>query len=149
MYTSILIPTDGSVCSDKAIAHALKLAALCKAKVHFIYVAQSSYTVGMAEVDGFVGYAGQIDEDMSKMGEEALATATQLAEQAGISSTHQLCEGGAAASIISEAATACDLVVMGGHGRSGLVRVLLGSVSEAVIRQVSVPVLVVHCDDED
>lgn len=148
MYNNILVPTDGSVCSKKAISHALQLAALCQAKIHFLYVAQSNYAVGMAEVDGFVGYAGQMDEDVSRLGEEALAAAMASAEQAGVEASQELCQGGDAALVIGEAANQRDLVVMGGHGRSGLVRVLLGSVSEAVIRQVHIPVLVVHCDED-
>lgn len=149
MYNSILVPTDGSVCSEQSIGHALKLAALCQASIHFLYVAQASYTVGMAEVDGFVGYADQIDEDITELGKQALQAAVAQAAAAGIAATEELSEGGSAASVISEAADKHDLVVMGGHGRSGLARVLLGSVSEAVIRHVHVPVLVVHCDEED
>lgn len=149
MYKSILVPTDGSVCSGRAIEHALKLAKLCDAAVHFLYVAQSSYTVGMAEVDGFVGYADQIDEDICQLGKDALLAAMAAAESAGVVATQQLSEDGGAAQVIGEAADKRDLVVMGGHGRSGLARVLLGSVSEAVIRLVHTPVLVVHCDDED
>lgn len=149
MYNNILVPTDGSVCSEQAIAHALKLASLCGGSVHFLYVAQASYTVGMAEVDGFVGYADQIDSDITELGKQALEAAVAKATEAGIAATQELSEGGGAAQVISAAADKRDLVVMGGHGRSGLARVLLGSVSEAVIRHVNIPVLVVHCDNED
>lgn len=149
MYNNILVPTDGSVCSERAIDHALTLAKLCGAQVHFLYVAQSSYTVGMAEVDGFVGYADQIDEDICQLGKDALQAAMASAESAGVPASQELSEDGGAAQMIGRAADKRDLVVMGGHGRSGLARVLLGSVSEAVIRLVHTPVLVVHCDEDD
>ncbi|MGB0866300.1 MAG: universal stress protein [Granulosicoccaceae bacterium] len=149
MYNTILVPTDGSVCSQQAIDHALRLAKLCGSSVHFLYVTQPSYAVGMAEVDGFVSYPDPIDEDIVELGQQALDAAVASATAAGVEASQELSEGGAAAQVISTAADKRDLVVMGGHGRSGLARVLLGSVCEAVIRHVHVPVLVVHCSDED
>lgn len=149
MYKAILVPTDGSICSRHAIEHALSLAGLCGAAVHFLYVAQASYAVGMAEVEGFVGYSEQLDEDVTELGRKALAEAMAMAERAGVAATEELSEAGGAAQVIATAADKRDLVVMGGHGRSGLARVLLGSVCETVMRQVHVPLLVVHCGEED
>jgi nucleotide-binding universal stress UspA family protein len=63
---------------------------------------------------------------------------------AGIPVEHHLLEGDAAGQILHQAADCkCDLIVMGTHGRTGVGRMLLGSVAEAVVRQASCPVLTV------
>ena len=62
--------------------------------------------------------------------------------QAGIDATHAKIESGQATARDEE----CDLIVIGNTGRSGLQRLMLGSVAEAIVREADVPVLVVkHC----
>jgi nucleotide-binding universal stress UspA family protein len=57
---------------------------------------------------------------------------------------YRLCEGESAGEIVHAAATSsCDLIVMGTHGRSGLDRLVMGSVAEAVLRRAVCPVLAV------
>lgn len=149
MYRSILVPTDGSDCSQNAVEHALKLASLAGASVSFIYVQQDIYPLSMTEFDSYSLYAEQLKGDLEKAGKVALEKAEASAKAAGVHCDCRQIEHGIPADAICEAASGYDLVVIGGHGRSGMKRLLLGSVSEQIIRHTSQPVLVVHCGEED
>ena len=79
-----------------------------------------------------------------KAGEEAIKKALDLARAKGVEATGEVKEGVPIPTIV-EAAKEYDLLVMGTHGRTGLDRLLLGSVTEGVLHRTSVPVLVVRC----
>jgi nucleotide-binding universal stress UspA family protein len=126
VYTDILVPTDGSTASATAVEHAIDLAA-------------SALEVGADVV------ASALEEE----GEHAVGDVVSTAEGAGID-TESLIEHGTPHRAIIDYATAeaVDLVVMGTHGRTGVGRFLLGSVTERVVRTSPVPVLTVRGDDE-
>jgi Universal stress protein UspA and related nucleotide-binding proteins len=67
-----------------------------------------------------------------------------MAQEKGVEATGEVKEGVPIPTIV-EAAKGYDLLVMGTHGRKGLDKLLLGSVTEGVLHRVSVPVLVVRC----
>jgi nucleotide-binding universal stress UspA family protein len=75
--------------------------------------------------------------------EEARGTLTEMAAEAGIEPDTVVTVGRPASSIV-EAAADVDHVVMGSHGRTGVSRVVLGSVAEAVVRRSPVPVTIVR-----
>ncbi len=143
MYKTILMPTDGSPCSLQAIEHGLALAQALGAKVHFLYVLENpAQAIWIAPES--VPYGLELLEDLKKAGEEAIAKALDLARAKGVEATGEVKEGLPVPTIV-EAAGGFDLLVMGTHGRTGLDKLLLGSVTEGVLHRVKVPVLVVRC----
>uniref|UniRef100_A0A7C5ZZF0 Universal stress protein n=2 Tax=Thermus tengchongensis TaxID=1214928 RepID=A0A7C5ZZF0_9DEIN len=143
MYKTILMPTDGSPCSLQALEHGLSLAKALGAKVHFLYVLENpAQAIWIAPES--VPYGLELLEDLKKAGEEAIAKALNLAQKKGVEATGEVKEGVPVPTIV-EAAKGFDLLVMGTHGRTGLDKLLLGSVTEGVLHRVGIPVLVVRC----
>ena len=143
MYTDILVPTDGSTASATAVEHAIDLAAHYDATLHVLYVVD---VTGYSALE--VG-ADVVASALEEEGEDAVGNVARTAEGAGIETQSQIEHGTPHRAIIEYAgAEAVDLVVMGTHGRTGVGRFLLGSVTERVVRTSPVPVLTVRGDDE-
>ncbi|WP_066415074.1 universal stress protein [Halorubrum aethiopicum] len=144
MYDDILVPTDGSPASDAAIEHAIDLADRYGARLHALYVVDgSAYSTLEA------GSEVVIDALQSE-GEEATARVADAAADAGVEATTTVASGTAYRSIreyVDE--HGIDMIVMGTHGRKGLDRYLLGSVTERVVRTADVPVLTVRQSDDE
>lgn len=96
----------------------------------------------VAEPGAGIPYASWMQE-MEKHGEELAAGITTALDKAPYTVTHQLVKG-FPAEVISKAAEGVDLVVVGSHGRRGIGRFLLGSVSHSVAHRVPCPILVVR-----
>ena len=144
MYSQILVPTDGSPASDAAIEHAIDLAGRYDATLHALYV------VDGAAYSTLEAGAEVVVDALESEGKEATRRVADTAERAGVDCETTVASGTAYRSIrdyVDE--HAIDMVVMGTHGRKGLDRYLLGSVTERVVRTSDVPVLTVrHADDE-
>jgi len=147
MYQRILVPIDGSATSERALQEAIKLAA-GKAQLRLVYVIEEAYPLD-AEGYAFIDYAA-LQEAVRKTGERTLAQAAEKVRQSGMTAQTALLEqnGGRVASVIDGEALnwKADLIVIGTHGRSGLSRLLMGSVAEDVVRGASVPVLLVRVE---
>ena len=142
MYKKILMPTDGSAASQKAIGQGLELARLSGAQVTFLYVLENvSYSLWISPES--LPYGLELMEDLKRVGQEALQKAAELAQAAGVPYEAKLVEGRPVEAILAEAEDH-DLIVMGTHGRSGLDRFMLGSVTEAVLHRSEKPVLVLR-----
>jgi len=143
MYEDILVPTDGSAGASAALAEAIELAGEFDATVHSLYV------VDMASVGTEVGTVDLV-ESFERMGEEATEAAAARARDAGVAATGAVATGSPHSEIVDYVDEAgIDLVVMGTHGRTGLERYLLGSVTEKVVRTADVPVLTVRADEDE
>ncbi|MGZ5786124.1 MAG: universal stress protein [Ramlibacter sp.] len=145
MYQRILVPVDTSSTSQCGLREAIRLAADQKARLLILHVVDDFTT--LVEVPS----AGIYDELIRKLrqtGLDALAKARHQAEEASVHTETLLREvtGKRVAEVIVEQCKqhACDLVVMGTHGRTGLKHALLGSVAEKVVRHAPCPVLVVR-----
>ena len=139
MYQRILVPTDGSEATERAVENAVDLAKQYGATIHALYVVDSG-TYGSLEAGADI-----VVESLEAEGQEAVEGVVQAAERAGVDVTTSVQSGTAHQTIIDYAEEeGCDLVVMGTHGRSGLDRYLLGSVTEKVVRRSDVPVLTVR-----
>lgn len=146
MYDRILVPTDGSSETERAVAHAAELAATHGADLHGVYVVNSASFAGLPMETSWESVDGVLREE----GEAALSRAEDVAADHGVEMTTHLLEGSPSRRIVEFAeGEDCDLVVMATHGRGGIDRLLLGSVTEGVVRASSVPVLTVQVDDED
>ena len=138
---AILVPTDGSVCSEAAAAHAVDLALSTDAALHVVHVVDA----GVLPMDG----SGAVFDELQRAGERALDSVVERAEHAGVSTIRASVLSGTPYRAITDYADAEDvaLVVMGTHGRTGFDRYLLGSVSERVVRLSDRPVLTVDGGD--
>jgi nucleotide-binding universal stress UspA family protein len=142
MYRRILIPTDGSEPSEKALRQGCQLAKRLGASVSVLYVDEPIALTPLVGSQSIPHYEQWVREARAA-GEKALERAAQIAREEGLEAQTQLAEGRAVQQIL-EAAKDHDLIVMGSHGRGGLDRLLLGSVTSGVVRRSPVPVLVVR-----
>ncbi|MFB6131839.1 MAG: universal stress protein [Halanaeroarchaeum sp.] len=141
LYRRILVPTDGSGETRRAIDHAVDLAAVHDATVHGLYVLN---TASYASVSVDASWDG-VSEMLREEGERAIETVTEAAEDAEVAVETALRSGSPSREIVRYAEEeACDLIVMGTHGRGGIDRLLLGSVAERVVRSSTVPVLTIR-----
>ena len=137
MYERILIPTDGSACSDAAVAQGAKLAKALGSEVTILHALDAlAFTR-----DGFVTIA-EVERALRARGEHEIARAIALAAQEGIEARGVVVDGAPLEEIV-RASAACDLVVMGSHGLGFVRRMLVGSIAQAVLHHVKRPVLVV------
>lgn len=142
-----MVPIDGSATSERALQEAIRLAG-DQARLRLVYVLEEVFPLD-AEGYAFIDYAA-LQEAVRLTGERTLAQAAEKARQAGRTAETMLLEasGERIATVIKEEAKhwPADLIVIGTHGRSGLSRLLLGSVAEGVVRGASVPVLLVRAE---
>ena len=147
MYQRILVPIDGSPTSERSLQEAIKLAD-GKAQLRLVYVIEEVYQLDAVGF-GYIDYAA-LHEEVRKTGERALAQAAEKVQRSGMTAETALLEvlGRRVADVIDSDALdwKADLIVIGTHGRSGLNRLLLGSVAEDVVRGTSVPVLLVRAE---
>ena len=141
MYDRILLPTDGSDASSRAVEQAVGLARETSADLHVLFVLED------------IPYAPEMMDDavegqLREIGEAAIEEIEERAEAAGVDLVTEMREGVPHETILEYAEEAdVDAIVMGTHGRSGLDRYLLGSVTERVVRSAEVPVLTVRMED--
>lgn len=137
----ILIPVDGSAYADQAVAQVVELAKSGAAvEVHLLNV-QIPIDSGHARM--FVSH-DELETYHREEGLAALANARQMLDQAGVGYTHHIAVGHVADTIIRYAREkGFDKVVMGTHGRGGLLEALLGSVAHDVVKHSAVPVTLV------
>lgn len=140
MYHRMLIPLDGSPCSEQAAEVGLALAGRLGATVWLTYVAYVGPEDG-PQSDPQTEWA----HTELHLGETLLEHWARVAQTRGLTAQTRVERGRIPGAILRVADEAgCDLLVMGTHGRSGAGRLLLGSVAEAVIRHAQVPVLLVR-----
>jgi nucleotide-binding universal stress UspA family protein len=135
---TILHPTDFSENSDYAFRLACALARDYGARLLVLHVATPPPVVGYAE--------GIMIPEPAESHELIRQRLQQLrASEPEIEVEHRLVEGDGATEILQTARdTKCDLIVIGTHGRTGLIRLLMGSVAEQVVRRAACPVMTVR-----
>jgi nucleotide-binding universal stress UspA family protein len=141
MYDRILVPTDGSECADSAVEHAIDIAGQYGAELHVLSVVDArdvSHSAPAISIE-------QVEQTLRERAESVVEDVAGRAEEAGVSVVTAV-EPGLPDDTVVEYADEhdCDLIVMGTHGRTGLERYLLGSVTERTVRRSTVPVLTVR-----
>jgi len=143
MYDKILLPTDGSDASVAAAERAIGLAKLAAAALRALYVREPYPYAGIGEASraALLEYEAATHQHA----DEAFARIATLAKAQGVAFSTAIEEGHSPAEHIVEAAKdwGADVIVMGSHGRSGMARVLLGSVAGKVLMLSHIPVLIV------
>ena len=141
MYDDILLPTDGSGGTAAALAHAEALALAFDATVHLLHAADTNRN----SVTALQG--GETLDVLAETG-EAIVDDTADSLDRRIDRITEVVQGAPHRTIMAYADERdVDLIVMATHGREGLERYLLGSVTERVVRTASVPVLTVRFEE--
>ncbi len=147
MYQRILLPIDGSPPSEHAAAVGLALAKRLGASVVLVHVIEPQRYRELRDVQEALERARTVGRALLEQWERK-ASRAQVACTTQLTSTEPESRPGVAEALVDAGvAHGCDLVVMGTHGRTGLPRVLLGSVAERMARLAPVPLLLTRGDD--
>ena len=142
MFKRILVPTDGSELSTKAIAAAVELARTLKAALDGMTTLEPYSYSNLSEYrpETLDDYEARMDQ----AGAERLGKIANAAAQAGVPVETLAVKSFSPYEAIIDTAKAqnCDLIVMASHGRRGLNAVLLGSETQKVLTHTSIPVMV-------
>ena len=144
MFKHILVPIDGSETSMLAVSKATALAKTFGSVVTALYVVDPYPFTGVG-ADFAYGQAQYLSAATSEAN-AALEAAKKSMEEAGVTVNTVVGEGHAVHDGIVRAieSVGADLVIMGSHGRRGLEKLMLGSVTQRVLGVVRIPVLVVR-----
>jgi nucleotide-binding universal stress UspA family protein len=147
MYANILVPTDGSRLSDKAVRQAAMIAQAGGGKLLLFHVVAPYQMAVYAEGMQMPSIPREtILRNAARKAARILARAEKPAKAAKVPSGRAWAISGSPDYAIAEIARKrrCDLIVMGSHGRTGLSRLMLGSETQSVLGKVKIPVLVVR-----
>ncbi|HII80606.1 MAG TPA: universal stress protein [Methanosarcina sp.] len=144
-YRNIVIATDGSENTRRAISYGIEIAKLSGAAVHALYVVNSSpiisenWTIGRENIYNII----------RSEGEKAVSEIKKIGEASGVEVREVILDGYPSNEIMDFAENNnIDLIVMGTLGKTGLDRLLIGSVAEKVVRASKVPVMVVRGEEQ-
>ncbi|WP_049923716.1 universal stress protein [Halopiger djelfimassiliensis] len=137
MYQDVLIPTDGSDGTRRSISHGLTIAERFDATVHALSIVPE-------------GPLGTLEsEEARPAASRAVEHVETIATREGVDTVTAVEDGVPHEEILGYADEhGIDMIVMGTQGRTGLDRVLVGSVTERVVRMADVPVVTVRLTDE-
>ena len=147
MYQKILVATDGSTLSKKAVRSAIDLAAAVGAQLVPLFVVPRypvSYFEGGITVS--TQDIARTEKQWADEGQAVVDAVQQAAQAKGVKAKPLVSKSDFVAEAIMAAArkNKCDLIVMASHGRKGIKRILLGSETQHVLTHSSVPVLVLR-----
>ncbi len=145
MFNHILVPVDGSKTALTAVRKAAELAKVFGAAVTAVYVVDpypftgvgADFAYGQTQyLSAAMAEANATLDDVKRiMDEEGMPVSTVVGEG------HSVHEG----ILRVMESSGADLIVMGSHGKRGLEKLMLGSVTQRVLSAVKIPVLVVRC----
>ncbi|OIQ71325.1 TRAP-T-associated universal stress protein TeaD [mine drainage metagenome] len=147
MYEKILVATDGSKLSEKAVTSAIALAGLTGASLIAVKVVprypQSYFEGGLALQAEEVS---RIEKQWADEGQAVVDEVKKMAELQGIKTRAVTAKSDFVSEAIIAAAKKhkCDLIVMASHGRRGVKRLLLGSETQQVLTHSHIPVLILR-----
>ena len=140
MFDHILFPTDGSDPAESVLEYALQIGAEHEATLHILNVADTGR-------DSVTSIRGEIIDVLEEEGQQIVDEAAQRAEDRGVSVVSEVLQGDPYKTIVDYSEQSdVDCIVMPTHGRRGIHRFLLGSVTERVINTAAVPVISVNPD---
>lgn len=147
MYKRILVATDGSALSKKAVRSAVELAGAVGAELVALHVVPrypTSYFEGGTSITP--DEVGRFEKQWADQGQALVDAVKEQAVEAGVKAKAAIARSDFVAESIMAATRKhkCDLVVMASHGRKGIKRLLLGSETQHVLTHSTVPVLVLR-----
>ena len=143
MYKHLLIATDGSEVAGKALTQGLGLAKSLDARVTIVTVSEP--WTSMVSGEAAIAFPIQdYERAVTANAKEVLVAATTAAKAKGVScdTVHAKDQHPAEGILTTATKHGCDLIVMASHGRRGLKRLFLGSQTNSVVTQSTIPVLV-------
>lgn len=145
MYKHLLVPSDGSELSARAVENAVKLAQTLNARITFLYI-QPEFPLPIAG-EGAIMVPESREEFAQSTQAQAkriLDEAEAVARKAGVAAQSRTAVSDIPYELIISTAEAegCDLVFMASHGRRGLAGLLIGSETHKVLTHCQIPVLV-------
>jgi nucleotide-binding universal stress UspA family protein len=142
MYKTILVPTDFSEAGAVAWDHAVAMAKCNDSRIILLYVVEP--LLSHYGVVGLVPGVKELEEKHDIASRLKLKEQVQAAEEAGLNITSRIASGKPWRCVVDVAKEeGAGLIVMGTHGRSGLVHDSIGSTAERVVQRACCPVLVV------
>lgn len=146
MYRKILVPWDGSALSETALGTALPIARRHRASVQLVHVHQPPALLGLAPM-----YDTRLDaEQRDLMMSEQKAMAERVSAESGVKVEAEFLNGEIVQALVAHAErTRPDLIVMTTHGRGGLSRLWLGSITDAMVRRLQIPIVVIRGRTQD
>jgi nucleotide-binding universal stress UspA family protein len=147
MYQRILVPTDGSPLSKRAVSAAIEQAAAWGAELVALYVVPRypiSYFEGGSSVSD--SEVARTEKQWAEKGQAVVDAVARAAAADGVKAKGVLARSDLVAESVISAAKKhkCDLIVMASHGRKGIKRILLGSETQHVLTHSKLPVLVLR-----
>jgi nucleotide-binding universal stress UspA family protein len=143
MYEDILLPFDGSDGAAEALHHAAEIAHWADATIHVLFVADTTR-------DSVTVVETKVVDALVQEGKDIVEEAEKTLQTLGADYDSDVVQGNPAPTIVEYAERYDhDLIVMPTHGRKGVSRYLLGSVTEKVVRLSSVPVLTVRMQPDE
>lgn len=143
MYDSILLPVDEAAVESSLLYHAAELANWDDASVELLYVADTGRDSVTVAADG------KVVDALVQEGEDVVEDASAVLDSLGVEYITSVEQGSPARTIVDYAERrGHDLITMPTHGREGLSRYLLGSVTGKVVRLAQMPVLTAPLDEE-
>jgi nucleotide-binding universal stress UspA family protein len=143
MFNTMLVPTDGSELAEKAIHAAVELAKCTRSKIIGLSVVEPYPYTSLAD-SGVIPDPAADNEEMLERAQPYVARIKAAADQAGVPcETLVTLAADPATEIIDTAARyGCDVVFMASHGRRGIQRMVLGSVTQKVMAHSTLPIVV-------
>lgn len=138
-FKNILVPTDGSEYTKVAVKKAMELAKLDGGKVTALYVLDQTILTSMPMDTAVMN----VYTTLEKEGKAAVDFVRDLGEKEGVPVELAIKEGTPVKVILDESPN-YDIIVMGTLGRTGMSKLLMGSVAERVVRASMCPVMVVR-----
>ena len=147
MYKRILVATDGSTLSKKAVASAIELAATCTAElVALKVVPRYPQTYFEGSIPLSAEEISRVETQWAEAAQVQLGSVEKAAKAKGVAVKTVTAKSDVVSDAIIAAAKKhkADLIVMASHGRKGIKRLLLGSETQQVLTHTHLPVLVLR-----
>ena len=151
MFNKILLTTDGSEHAEKAAATAIELAKVCKAELRCVSVIEAPVLFGApgASVAANAEFYETLEKELTDLATAAAERMVSRASEEGLEASSVVHRGIVVDEIVAEAESwDADIIVVATHGRTGLSRLVLGSVANKIVNHASCPVLLHRVSEE-
>lgn len=144
MYKKVLFTTDGSKFAEESLPHAADLAKQCGAELEILTVIENAVFYGTPEATALYDteFYRSLASELERLAQGAIDRGVSAAKGRGVSAKGKIRRGSPADELVAEAREwGADVIVLSTHGRTGMSRLFLGSVANAVVHHAPCPVL--------